>query len=283
MRNKEYLLPGAAVIGGCAGFCLRRWELSSAFEDGLPVSGAPATLALAALSLVVAALLLAAVLTLPRKWQADYDQAFAAAGDKFYATGSVLAVFLLALSSVLAAVGWTGLGGSRMESQTGPMWILLAAVCLAAAACLFLTVKNNFRSEGRGNFRFAALMPGFAGCVWLICAYQSKAAVDPILLDYVYEIAAILCILLALYYYAAFAYQRPRLPQAVLFGLLGCYFSLVTLADGHSMADLARFAFAAVYLPVQTYALLRSAGRPLTPRIPAAENRDLNTEGSSDE
>ena len=43
--RKDILLPGVAVVGGAAGFLLRRWELSTAFEPdtGLPVAGAPAT------------------------------------------------------------------------------------------------------------------------------------------------------------------------------------------------------------------------------------------------
>lgn len=284
MRN-EYLLPGAALVGGCAGFALRRWELSTAFEGALPISGAPATLALAGLSIVMAALAIFAALRQPRGWKAGYDQAFAAQGDTLYAAGGVLSALLLALSSVLSVLDWAGLGGSRLESQTGPMWMLLSAVSLAAAVCVFLTVKNNYRAEGKGEFRFAALMPGFAGCVWLVCVYQSQAAVDPILLNFVYRLSAVVLTLLALYYYAAFAYQRGRLPRAVVCSLLGCYFSVVALADSPSPADLARFGFAAVYLAVQAYALLRSAARPLGPRMPEKETgkEDLNTEGSSDE
>ena len=38
--RKDILLPGVAVAGGAAGFLLRRWELSTAFEPdtGLPVA-----------------------------------------------------------------------------------------------------------------------------------------------------------------------------------------------------------------------------------------------------
>ena len=41
MRNK-FALPLTVLLGGAAGFLLRRWELASAFEadTGLPVSGA---------------------------------------------------------------------------------------------------------------------------------------------------------------------------------------------------------------------------------------------------
>ena len=57
--RKEILVPAVAVIGGGAGFALRRWGLSTGFEPdtGLPIPGAPANLALIALSVAVAVLL----------------------------------------------------------------------------------------------------------------------------------------------------------------------------------------------------------------------------------
>lgn len=76
--RKEILLPAIAVVGGGAGFALRRWELATAFEadTGLPISGAPATMALIALSVVVAAVLL--ILSFMGKYPrfSGYDQAF---------------------------------------------------------------------------------------------------------------------------------------------------------------------------------------------------------------
>ena len=76
--RKDILLPGVAVVGGAAGFLLRRWELSTAFEPdtGLPVAGAPATWALIALTVVVAAVL--AVLIVPVRRMLENSRSSAA-------------------------------------------------------------------------------------------------------------------------------------------------------------------------------------------------------------
>lgn len=276
----HYMAPIAVLIAGAAGFGLRWWERTEGFVDGLPVPGHPSTYRLIALCVLMAAFALFAALLLPAKWEADYDTAFAAEGDKLYATASILAAFLLVGSAALTALSWVGMGenAGRMATQFAPLRIVLALASVLAGGCILLTVKNRFRSGDTANLRFPTLMPGYFACVWLVCAYQRQASTDPILLGYVYELLAILAILLALYYAAAFAYQRPRLRQAVCFSLLGCFLSLVTLADGHSWDDMARFAAMAVYLAAQAYVLLRNARRPAPDHT-----EDLKTEGSSDE
>ena len=83
--RKDILLPGVAVVGGAAGFLLRRWELSTAFEPdtGLPVAGAPATWALIALTVVVAAVLAVLCRGTHRVFPGGYDEAFGAPYPRF--------------------------------------------------------------------------------------------------------------------------------------------------------------------------------------------------------
>ena len=70
--------------------------------------------------------------------------------------------------------------------------------------------------------------------MWLIAAYQVRAG-DPVRLDYVYELFAIIASLLGLYFHASFSFEQGPALLACLFSLLGVYFSLVTLADGHDL------------------------------------------------
>ena len=95
--RKEILLPAIAVVGGGAGFALRRWELATAFEPdtGLPIAGAPATMALIALSVAVAAVLLALSLLGKYPRFQGYDQAFRGERNTLYAMAGVLSAFLL--------------------------------------------------------------------------------------------------------------------------------------------------------------------------------------------
>ena len=83
--------------------------------------------------------------------------------------------------------------------------------------------------------------------------------------------------LLGLYGAASFSFERGRTFFTSLFSLLGVYFSLVTLADGHQPADLLLYAFTILYLLTNTVTLLHNAARPLP-----VEPDENDTEGSSD-
>ena len=69
-------------------------------------------------------------------------------------------------------------------------------------------------------FIFTLLMPAYTCCMWLIVAYQARAA-DPVILDYVYELFAIIAVLLGLYFIAGFSFERPKVRRASFFSLLG--------------------------------------------------------------
>ena len=100
---------------------------------------------------------------------------------------------------------------------------------------------------------------------------------DPVRLNYVYELFAIITGLLGLYGAASFSFERGRSFLTALFSLLGVYFSLVTLADSHQLADMLLYAFTIIYLLTNAITLLHNAARP---ELPAQGEHD--TEGSSD-
>ena len=265
--RKDILLPGVAVVGGAAGFLLRRWELSTAFEPdtGLPVAGAPATWALIALTVVVAAVLAVLCRGTHRVFPGGYDEAFGAPNNALYLTVLVAAAFLMAASRVL-----------------------LALMSLVSAACLFVVGKNNYRMEGRGKYSAALLLPSSTCCLWLISAYQARSA-DPVILDYVYQLFAVIAAVLGTYFTAGFAFERAKVFRASFFSLLGVYFCLVTLADRHDVSMLLLFVAFALYLLATTVLLQYNAARPEGPRMPRrlqpedTEEIEINREGTPDE
>ena len=275
--RKEILLPAVAIAGGAAGFALRRWELATAFEadTGLPIDGAPATLALIALSVVMAAVL--ALLCRGRYPQfSGYDQAFAARENTACATAGILSAFLLLGAAAMLVYGFLQAGPDRVYTN-----LLVAALALVSGFCVMGAVQNNFKGLGKGKLNFTLLLPAYTCCVWLIAAYQVRAG-DPVRLDYVFELFAIIASLLGLYFHAAFAFTKGRPFWAVFFALLGIYFSITTLADGHGLGFTLLYAFAIVYLAVSAITLLYNAGRP---ELPAQAENDTNdtTEGTPDE
>lgn len=271
--RKEILLPAVAVAGGGAGFVLRRWELATAFEadTGLPIPGAPATLALIALSVAMAAVL---ALLCRGKYPSftGYDEAFQAKGNTLYATAMVLSSFLLLGAAVLMVLSFV------QGTNTVYTRLLLAALAAVSFFCVMQTAQNSFKGLDRGKYSFTLLMPAYTCCVWLIAAYQVRAG-DPVQLDYVYELFAIIASLLGLYFHAGFSFERGRVFWAGLFSLLGIYFCLTTLADQHDLATTLLYGFAILYLLSSTVTLLYNAGRPEL--LARAEND--TTEGTPDE
>lgn len=270
--RKEILLPAVAAVGGLAGFGLRWWELNTAFEPdtGLPISGAPATMALIALSVVVAAVLLILSLTVKYPQFQGYDQAFSAKGNTLYATVGVLSGFLL--------IGAGGLMAYDFATGANPIYtrLIVAVMAVASGVCVMTTVRDNFKGTGNGKYSVPLLIPAFTFCVWLIAAYQVRAG-DPVQLDYVYELFAIITGLLGLYFIAGFSFDKGKCVPAVFFCLLGVYFSITTLADQHDWATLVLYGFSILYLLTSSALLLYNAARPLP--VEPVEN---DTEGSSD-
>ncbi|MCD7927709.1 MAG: hypothetical protein LUF80_02440 [Oscillospiraceae bacterium] len=227
------LLP---VVCGAAGFCLRRQQLLTGFEStGLAVPGNGYALLLIALSLVTAAVCLLLCLRCKRTPQ-SYSEAFASTGNAFYLFFVLLAAVLLLAAAVL------GLRELMLEAQGGAsvswLQILLWCMCLVSAVCVLTVALGNFRYSGRRStgrqrqYSLALLALPYTGCLWLIAAYQQVSA-DPVVLSYIYQILAIICVLLATYFIASFSFQRPRPRLCLMFSLLGIYLSIVTLADGH--------------------------------------------------
>lgn len=278
MDKKYIAAPAVAVAGGVVGFFLRGWELRTAFEPdtGLHIPGMPATWMLIILSVAM----VAALAVLVRGFRSSglsggYDQAFAARGNTAYITCMVLSAFALLAAAVLLVLAFL-----RREN-TAVTRLLLAVMCAVSAICVLDTGKHNYRGGGQGKYRAALLLPGYTFCVWLITAYQVRAG-DPVQLDYIYELFAIIAALLGLYYTAGFSFERPKVARASLFSLLGVYFSIVTLADGHDLPTTLLYCFAILMPLASTITLLHNASLP-DDAAPADDTKETHTEGTCDE
>jgi hypothetical protein len=265
--RKEIFLPGLALTGGIAGFFLRRWQLSSAFEPdtGLPVSGAPATWALLALSFLMALVLLPLCRGRHGPFPGGYDEAFRCFSP-LYAALTAAAGFLLGAGGILKLLELPAVLAEYLDPGLRSILaalprLLLAFLCLASAVCVILTAKNNYRGEGRGTRSTLLLIPPFFSCMWLIAAYQERAA-DPVLMDYVYQLFAIIAVLLALYSMAGFSFEKAKVARSAYFSLLGVYLCGVALADSPDLSSLLLFVFAILYLTASASVLLGNDRNP---------------------
>lgn len=260
------ILPLAlALVGGVGGFFLRRWELATIFEEsGLAVLWSAPSLILIALS-VVLALVFVLLCRKTKHAPADYSEAFGAQNNW-------PCLVLMALSA--AAMLFAGLLGLRYNGYCGILCKLMNLMCLLSFVCILVSAWSNFRGKSL-RFSLTLLAPGYTLCLWLVSAYQQRAA-DPVILDYVYELLAIICTLIGLYFSAGFSFGRPKIGRCAVFSLLGIYFSMVTLADAHSTADRLLFLFCFLYQLATVSALLYHAFVSYTPApAPSNETNDI--------
>lgn len=274
--DRNYIAaPAVAVAGGAVGCALRAWGLRTAFEPetGLPIPGMPAHLgAYPALHRHGGGAAGAGAGLRNCPLPGGYDQAFSAKGSTAYMTCMVLSAFAL-----LAAAAGMLLDFVQREN-TSMLRLILAVLCVVSAVCVLSTGRNNYRGEGRGKYNFTLLMPAYTFCVWLIAAYQVRAG-DPVQLDYIYEILAIIAALLGLYFTAGFSFERPKAARSALFSLLGVYFSIVTLADRHDLPSTLLYCFAILMLLTSALTLLRNVSQLGT----ACDTKESHREESSDE
>ena len=282
--KKHWLAPLLAIAGGAVGFGLRKWQLASGFEPdtGLAIPGSPAALALLLWSSFVA--LGVILLCMDRKGPRTCQKAFAAQGNSLFLTAAVLGAFLLLVSA--GAEGITLAVSYRTSLYTNTSWasqfssILLPpvrfALCLGGFPCALLWVKRLSRKEGPGRESLAILELCILFCVWLVSDYQVRAA-DPVILDYVYEVLAIAAALMALYYIAGYSFQTGKPRRTAVTSLMAAYFSMVTLADRHELADIARFGFVVLFITAHA-ALLLSGPNETGPEAEQNEETQKETE-----
>ena len=246
------ILPLAlALSGGVGGFLLRRWELAAAFdENGLAIGGAAPTLLLIALSAVLAGAFFL-LCRKPRYVPSDYSQAFGAQNNWPYLIAMTLSAAMLLVAGLL------GLKNAMVSFNCGLLCKLTCAMCILSFFCVLTAAWTNFRGKPL-TYSLPLLVPGYTLCLWLVNAYQQQAA-EPVVLIYVYEVLAIICALLGLYFSAGYSFGRPKFCRCAVFSLLGIYFILVTLADPHTTPDRLMLLFALLYLLANLFVFLYRA------------------------
>lgn len=265
--RKNLPLVLALALGG-AGFALRKWQLAAGFEADtrLPIPGSAPSMLLVLLTVLAAAGLLVLVRT--RRDSPEADSAFAAARDNtLFLTAGALSGFLLLLSAGLeifsfAAVSAppyvTGAKTVKIASMAlPPLRVFLCAMGLPSA---ILWCRRLYRGEETRE-QMSLLFLCVLFCLWMVSAYQVRAS-DPVVMDYVYEVLAIVCSLLGLYYIAGYSFQTGKPRRTLFFCLAGVYFSLVTLADGHCLAETARYGFAVLFLAAHAALILNQPPAP---------------------
>lgn len=234
-RVRSLILPAAALIFGVLGGILRKLELASVYDaSGLPVSGHPVSMAMAILSAMFAVILVfGAVLVIkPAGGYEAYFPGCAGSSVIHTASGGILAV-----SSVLGIMSAQG----DMFRTISLYLMVLAGLCICCHGAFCLAKKEGQPPSG------LLLVPVFCMCVRLIYVFKGWSA-DPSIVDYIYELLAIIFITLSLFFTSGFLFDacRPRVTGAV--SLCGIYFAVLTAMSCGSAEQMLFFAFAALYM-----------------------------------
>lgn len=234
-RIRSLILPCAAVIFGVLGGVLRKLELSAIYDaSGLPVSGHPLSIAMAGLSAAFAVILvLGAVLTIKP-----------AGGYEAYFPGCIgSSVLHTASGAILAGSAALGIMAAR-----GDM-LLTVALYLQVLSGLCICCHGGICMAGKEVQPPSALVliPVFCMCVKLIQVFKGWS-VDPSIVDYIYELLAVIFVTLSLFFTSGFLFEscRPRLTAAA--SLCGVYFAVVTVFSSFAMDQILFFIFAAMFM-----------------------------------
>jgi len=271
---KKLLPLAVALVGGGVGFGLRKWQLAAGFEPetGLAVRGAPSTVALTVWCCLVAAALAFLLWRMPHMPR-QVDEAFPAKGKPLFLTACVLGGFLLLVSGGAEAVTLSASGGSFWWTDWRAALLPVARIVLSALGCLcaLLWTQRLARGDERVRESLAILELCLFFCAWLISDFRTRA-IDPVTQNYLYEVLAIVCALMGLYYLAGYSFQTGKPRRTVVFCLLGVYFSLVTLADGHGLTNICRYGFIILFLTAHAALLLTAPEETAEEELEAENN-----------
>ena len=191
-----------AAVAALTAAALRSWQLRSAFEEdtGLVIPLAQASVILICVLVIAGAwfvILSLAGRSLPAK--THWNQALLNAGDRVYPVLELAAAFFAAAAvPVLFIVGvrqfqaYQDALKAHIQPPTDNGLLTLAAAggAFLAALGLFLAGRDSLNPGRRGRGGFSAVLPGVAGCVWLMESFRSHAA-NPVRWDYAPQLLAI--------------------------------------------------------------------------------------------
>lgn len=251
------LFAGTLVLAA-AGFALRRLQLTRAYDaSGLPAGGSGWTLALGALCVLAVLALALTCGGLARREQ--FARCFPPCRACFVLSAAAAAALLAGSAmDVFASIPAPGAAPELAGLLPGFCGIL-------GALCIFLSAVGRLRAARPMSALY--LIPFFFLVVRLIVDFKGSWSSDPTILDYCYDLFAMLAALTATYHLAGFCFDRGRRARTTFWCMTGALFCTVALADGGAAACL-RYGALALWLLVNAWQLLA----PAAPRrAPAAD------------
>lgn len=242
---------------GLAGLFLRRWQLATAFEpSGLLAPGKPATAALIAVVVLAAALAvgLSAVLfrgETPKGYLANLASPNLAVG-----------LLTILAGALLFAGGVLGVRDFALRMDERVIRLVQGLLLVPGGLCVgFIGLLGQQRREAKGRFHAALPVPAYCACVWLVAAYQGHTA-NPNVMEYVFLLLGIVCVITACYAAAAFSFEKPKPILCGAMSAMGVVLLMVAAADRPWGMDLLTLLGFETHLLAQLICLVSCRARP---------------------
>ena len=243
MEQKLGRVPAmaATAVLAAAAFFLRLNQLNKAFDESGMLTGKGVWLfsVVTILALVLAAL---------------YSRTLR--GRKKFAaiTGTAAPLLILGCAAaLLMAVGSLMLLFS--PKQQGDVLVALGG--LLTALCWIASAMSRF--NGKQPHVVLYLLPVVFYVVNLVCQFRFWSR-DPVILDYCYELGALICILFAVFHLCGFCFDKGSRRAAVFFSIGGIFFAAASVAKA-SVVDLTTYLAAILWLGSHLWLLLRPKQR----------------------
>ncbi len=163
-----------------------------------------------------------------------------------------LAALMMAISGVLLLLHSTQQGDWMVAAGS-----ILTALCWAAAAAL--------RYRGKRIHAGLFILPAVFYIVELVFRFRFWTR-DPIILDYCYDLAALICVMCAVFHLGSFAFDKGVRRLTVFFSMCGVFFCAAAMADA-SGAEVLGYGAAILWLLDYLWLLLRQI-KQKTPCVP---------------
>ena len=231
----------AAVGSALAAFLLRLNQLSRAFDDAGMTTGKGVVFFSLVTVLAVAAF-------------AFYS--FTLKGRKKYKTIMGQGLTELVLGAAAAFLMITA-GGMLLLDQTLQGDKLVAVGSILVGACWGITAAGRYLGKKVHCLLF--MIPAAFYVVELVCRFRLWTR-DPIIIDYCYELFALISIMCAVFHLGGFCFEQGSRRMTVFFSLCGVFFGAAALAKNTTAAALG-YGAAILWLLANLWLLLRPSRR----------------------
>ena len=273
MRKKHILYPLLALLLGVVGAFFYHKLLSGAV-DGLPVPGDPAATVLLALCIVAGIVFL--LLALRSKGMQ---------GGALYAEPCIIRAAFLAIGAVLMLLSAALHLMAVMEAYTmgGPILSyllegILVLLSIPSIVSMVFLAKDAKEGTGRSHDSLTVLFPVLYCWFWLIDIYRHHSA-NPVLLDYIFLMLAVVFLLLAAFARSGFSFGDGKPRFTVFVCLCAIFLAPISLVSFFGLPTMLVIVGMTLYTAATLTALLRNLPMP---EFPAPES-ELETEVSDDE